>query len=64
MLDDIGLIKKIDSKNMIDIMKSFPEQIEDAVTISKGVSIPMLRFRNIVVTGMGGSAIGGDILSS
>ena len=64
MLDDIGLIKKIDSKNMIDIMKSFPEQIEDAVTISKGVSIPMLRFRNIVVTGMGGSAIGGDVMSS
>ncbi|MBU4190016.1 MAG: bifunctional phosphoglucose/phosphomannose isomerase [Candidatus Thermoplasmatota archaeon] len=64
MLDDIGLIKKIDSKNMIDIMKNFPEQIEDAVTISKGVSIPMLRFRNIVVTGMGGSAIGGDIMSS
>lgn len=51
---------------MYNLIKSFPEQASDAVEIAKAarIRIPFSRIRNIVITGLGGSAIGGDILRS
>jgi glucose/mannose-6-phosphate isomerase len=45
----------------------FPEQLEDAMRISSGWKVHAEEFtdiRNIVVVGMGGSAIGGDLVRS
>lgn len=59
-------IKRIDPCGMYNWLASFPAQVEEAISIglrtpltldSKGIS-------NIVLTGMGGSAIGGDLLRS
>jgi len=48
---------------MIDIVKKFPEQVEDALKMDIDVDIDFKRVERIVVAGMGGSAISGDILS-
>ena len=44
----------------------FPLQVEDAVRIGKDADIQsnIQGVQNIVLTGMGGSAIGGDLLRS
>lgn len=63
MLDDLNHIKSVDSENMLDVVLRFPEQIEDAVNLAEGISLPPLRPDNIIVAGMGGSAIGGEMLS-
>jgi glucose/mannose-6-phosphate isomerase len=64
---DIQSIKSIDKDNMFDVIKSFPIQIEDAVQIAGNVDISNINFgelKNIVVNGLGGSAIGGDFARS
>jgi glucose/mannose-6-phosphate isomerase len=50
-------------KSMLDLIYQLPEQIEDARKIAKQVKLPHLpRPKNIVIAGMGGSGIGGEIL--
>jgi len=51
---------------MYNLIKSFPEQASEAVAIGKAVKLRLSlpKIRNMVVTGLGGSAIGGDILRS
>ncbi len=51
---------------MYNLIKSFPEQSAEAIDIAKktGLKLAVARIKNIVVTGLGGSAIGGDILRS
>lgn len=63
MLDDIDKLEEIDSQGMLKTLEEFPEQIEKVVT---QLDINLLPFHpnEIVVTGMGGSAIVGDILKS
>jgi glucose/mannose-6-phosphate isomerase len=62
-LDDI---KRIDPKGMYTWIADFPKQIEEAVRIGKEAKIKMnvKGVQNIVLTGLGGSAIGGDLLRS
>jgi len=50
---------------MLDLIYQLPEQVEDARKIAKQVKLPHLpRPKNIVISGMGGSGIGGEILQS
>ena len=61
------LIKKIDQENMLDLLMSFPKQCERAILIGKIVSIPQKykrNYKNIVFLGLGGSAIGADLIRS
>jgi glucose/mannose-6-phosphate isomerase len=62
-LDDI---KRIDPKGMYNWIADFPKQIEEAVRIGKEAKIKLnvKGVQNIVLTGLGGSAIGGDLLRS
>ncbi len=59
-------IKETDSQNMFDVLKSFPEQVKEAVLIGeKSEGFPNKpQSKHFVVLGMGGSAIGGDLLGS
>ncbi len=59
-------IQHVDASNMFDVIRNFPEQIQDAVHIGERfrAKLPVARVRNILVTGLGGSAIGGDLLRS
>jgi len=47
---------------MIEIIKKYPEMCIDAVKIAEKVNIPAYKFNKIIVCGVGGSAIVGDLL--
>lgn len=54
-----------DPDNMFDAIAGFPDQIEEGVRLSEnGPKVPKGRTRRVVILGMGGSAIGGDLLRS
>ncbi len=56
--------RKLDPSSMRNLIAGFPRQVEDAVRIgqSAAVRVPAAPPRSLVVTGLGGSAIGGDLL--
>jgi glucose/mannose-6-phosphate isomerase len=65
MANDIEKITMIDKANMLDGLAWFPEQIKEALTIAEAVQcFNFLKIDNVVVAGMGGSAISGDIMLS
>jgi glucose/mannose-6-phosphate isomerase len=51
---------------MFDLIRQFPDQIRRAVEIGRSVQLPrrLRTIDTIVLTGLGGSAIGGDLLRS
>lgn len=66
-LDDLTQIKAIDPDNMYGAIAGLPEQIRKAVAIGESVNLAINRYRgvtNIIICGMGGSAIGGDLARS
>lgn len=65
MLDDFEKISKIDKSNMLDRLAQFPEQIREAVEIANTANIDkFIKIDNVIITGMGGSSIAGDIVKS
>lgn len=62
------LRKQVDVSDMLGRVIAFPFQMEDAWRIGtefvKGASLPKGPFSHVVVCGMGGSAIGGDLARS
>ncbi len=65
ILDDIEQIRAHDPDNMYNRIFDFPEQMVDALKIGKLWKFDEAGFtgiNNIVVVGMGGSAIGGDLM--
>ena len=51
----------IDSSNMIKAIEDFPHQCNTALELAKGMTVSG-KINNIIVAGMGGSAVGGDVL--
>ncbi len=67
LLDETNEIKKIDPKGMYDLIYQFPSQFEDASNIAGAAELPDWNasgIENIVLAGLGGSAIGGDLVRS
>jgi len=53
----------IDSQNMLEAVGGLPGQVEEACRLAREAELPDKReIRNVVVAGLGGSAIGGDLL--
>jgi len=62
-LDQPEKVKKIDKSNMLSQLMKTPDYCQDAINRAKQVKVPKkLKPKNIVIAGMGGSAIGGEIL--
>jgi len=59
-LDDLKVIRSIDPSDMLSQILSFPGDISNSLV--SGIELKMER-KELVVCGMGGSAIGGEILS-
>ncbi|MFC1704825.1 bifunctional phosphoglucose/phosphomannose isomerase, partial [Nanoarchaeota archaeon] len=53
----------VDKSNYLKVLEDFPAQCRNAMALPKGVTVPG-EIGTVVVTGMGGSAIGGDFLKS
>lgn len=74
VLDRLEEVEKIDKSGMLKICMKMPEHCRDAIQRAKGTKIPKkvkvsekitIRYKrpqHIIITGMGGSAIGGEIL--
>ncbi len=63
MLDDLKQIKEIDKSNMFKDLEDFPDQITESKKIVNQTKLPsFFKIDNIIVSGMGGSAISGDII--
>ena len=62
----VNKINRIDPEQMIRCVADFPLQVEEAIRIgtSSPLSITAKGITSIVLTGMGGSAIAGDLLRS
>ena len=66
-LDDLESVKKLDKGGMYDRIYDFPSQFEDALGRTRDVRISDWDKNdagNIIVAGLGGSAIGGDLVRS
>jgi len=62
--DKRHMITQISMKMMRDIIYSLPDQIVDAIEIVKGLKTQREKFNKVIVCGMGGSGISGEILSA
>ncbi len=57
------MIKSIDTQNQFEVLKKSYQQIEYSWNLKLNLSqIDISKINNIIVTGLGGSAIGGDLL--
>src|SRR3989338_1460317 len=52
-----------DNSNMIKVLEDFPHQCKTALELTKGMAVSG-KVDKIVVAGMGGSAVGGDLLKT
>jgi glucose/mannose-6-phosphate isomerase len=59
-------LHRIDASNMRELLLRFPDQIEEAIAIGEksSIRVDLSKVSSIVITGLGGSAIGGDLLRS
>lgn len=59
-------VRAIDPRGMFDLIASFPRQVREAVAIASAAKIPrrVRGVEQIMLCGLGGSAIGGDLLRS
>ncbi len=73
VLDDPGRIARQDPSGMFSLLARWPQQWQEAAERAKDARLPEESqargsgtggFRHVVVSGMGGSAIGGDLLRS
>jgi glucose/mannose-6-phosphate isomerase len=65
VLDQPDQWMAIDPKSMKTLVEEFPAQVQAAVQAGKDLSLAKVRnVRAVVVTGLGGSAIGGDLVRS
>ncbi|MDD5454791.1 MAG: bifunctional phosphoglucose/phosphomannose isomerase [Candidatus Ratteibacteria bacterium] len=65
-IDDVKVIEKIDKLKMRELLREFPYQGTNAVDLMENVKLPpeYKEAKNIVISGMGGSSVGGDLLKN
>ncbi|MCJ7763346.1 hypothetical protein MUP38_07845, partial [Candidatus Bathyarchaeota archaeon] len=61
-LDEMDEIRKIDKSNMLSFCTEAPKHYEKAANIAKKLSVSYSKPQTIVIAGMGGSAISGELL--
>jgi glucose/mannose-6-phosphate isomerase len=64
-LDDLDLFKKIDAGDMLTHIMTLPGQLEEGWQLGQQLSLgDEIAYRQIIIAGMGGSAIGADMLAA
>ena len=62
-LDRPGTRKKYDPSGMLDVAESMTRQFREGEALARAWKLPSVKgVRHVVISGMGGSAIGGDLL--
>ncbi len=64
-LDDLSKFHSLDTQNMIVQINNLPQQLENAWELGTSLRLPeMAGLKNILIAGMGGAAIGADLLAA
>lgn len=63
MLDSKETVRALDRKNMLGAIEEMPKHLADGLRRGRMSGLPRFTPKEIVVCGMGGSAIGGDLLA-
>jgi len=67
-LDNIKQIQKLDKSNMSNFIVDLPEKCSKAYTLAQKIILPQdyedAKIENVVVCGMGGSGIGGELVKN
>ncbi len=67
-LDNIKQIQKLDKSNMSDFIADLPEKCSKAYTLAQKIILPQdyqdINIENVVICGMGGSGIGGELVKN
>ncbi len=64
-LDDLNRFKQLDTQNMLGEIDGLPDQLASAFELGMGLPLPEMRaVQHVVISGMGGSAIGADLLAA
>jgi glucose/mannose-6-phosphate isomerase len=64
-LDDLDYFKKLDTLNMLAEIDGLPDQLQQAWDLGSTQPLPALgEIRTVVICGMGGSAIGADLVAA
>ena len=65
-LDDLEVYPRLDPQSMLTHLHNFPELCEQAWDMAGNFNLPeeYSRVKKVVILGMGGSAIGGDLVGS
>lgn len=64
-LDNLSTLTQIDSHNMLAEINGLPDQLETAWKIGQTFPLPQLTgIQQVLIAGMGGSAIGADLLTA
>jgi glucose/mannose-6-phosphate isomerase len=65
-LDDVSALRKADKKDMLGHVGALAKQCRDAWAEVRDLALPQrhMETNNVIVTGMGGSAIGGDLAAA
>jgi glucose/mannose-6-phosphate isomerase len=64
-LDDLDYFKQIDTLDMLGEIDNLPDQLASAYQLGMQYDLPDWKdFRQVVIAGMGGSAIGAELLAS
>ncbi|HEY2931091.1 MAG TPA: bifunctional phosphoglucose/phosphomannose isomerase [Acidobacteriota bacterium] len=65
LLDDVRAMDRIDRSGMLDLLARFPDQILQADQLGEAFTFDATApLRNVLITGLGGSAIGGEIVQA
>jgi glucose/mannose-6-phosphate isomerase len=63
-LDDLTTMQQLDPQNMLAEIDNLPAQLASAWALGQTFPLPQGQFTRVVISGMGGSAIGADLLSA
>lgn len=64
ILDDVAAMGRADSEGMLGRLEGLPDQVAEGWRITRGLELPAEAPRSVALLGMGGSAIGGDLVKA
>lgn len=63
-LDDTASFHQLDPEGMLSEIDGLPDQLQTAWKLGLSLPLPKMDIRQVVISGLGGSAIGGDLVVS
>ncbi len=63
MLDSLDLMEQLDTRDVLDMVAGLPDHLSEGLRLGRATGAESTGFDSVVLCAMGGSAIGGDLVS-